>query len=59
MRDSAEFWDERADKYSKKPVRDMENYNKTLVPTGFEPLDLPVRRPLGWAFRRRTTTRRS
>jgi ubiquinone/menaquinone biosynthesis C-methylase UbiE len=30
MRDSAEFWDKRADKYSKKPVKDMENYNKTL-----------------------------
>jgi ubiquinone/menaquinone biosynthesis C-methylase UbiE len=30
MRDSAEFWDKLADKYSKKPVKDMENYNKTL-----------------------------
>jgi 2-polyprenyl-3-methyl-5-hydroxy-6-metoxy-1,4-benzoquinol methylase len=27
---SARFWDERADKYSKKPVKDTENYNKTL-----------------------------
>jgi len=30
MRDSAEFWDKLADKYSKKPVKDMESYNKTL-----------------------------
>jgi ubiquinone/menaquinone biosynthesis C-methylase UbiE len=30
MRDSAAFWDKLADKYSKKPVKDMENYNKTL-----------------------------
>jgi ubiquinone/menaquinone biosynthesis C-methylase UbiE len=30
MRNSAEFWDKLADKYSKKPVKDMENYNKTL-----------------------------
>jgi ubiquinone/menaquinone biosynthesis C-methylase UbiE len=30
MADSAEFWDKRADKYSKKPVKDTENYNKTL-----------------------------
>jgi len=30
MRDSAEFWDKLADKYSKKPVKDMENYDKTL-----------------------------
>lgn len=30
MADSARFWDERADKYSKKPVKDMENYTKTL-----------------------------
>jgi 2-polyprenyl-3-methyl-5-hydroxy-6-metoxy-1,4-benzoquinol methylase len=30
MRDSAEFWDKRADRYSKKPVKDMESYNKTL-----------------------------
>ena len=30
MRDSAEFWDKLADKYSKKPIKDMENYNKTL-----------------------------
>jgi ubiquinone/menaquinone biosynthesis C-methylase UbiE len=30
MRDSAEFWDKFADRYSKKPVKDMENYNKTL-----------------------------
>ena len=30
MRDSARFWDKLADKYSKKPVKDMGNYNKTL-----------------------------
>ena len=30
MRGSAEFWDKLADKYSKKPVKDIENYNKTL-----------------------------
>jgi ubiquinone/menaquinone biosynthesis C-methylase UbiE len=30
MRDSAEFWNKLADKYSKKPVKDMENYDKTL-----------------------------
>ena len=30
MADSAEFWDKAADKYSKKPVKDMENYRKTL-----------------------------
>ena len=30
MRDSARFWDKLADKYSEKPVKDMENYNKTL-----------------------------
>ena len=30
MRDSAEFWDKHADKYSKKSVKDMENYDKTL-----------------------------
>jgi ubiquinone/menaquinone biosynthesis C-methylase UbiE len=30
MRDSAKFWDKLADKYSKKPVKDMDNYNKTL-----------------------------
>jgi ubiquinone/menaquinone biosynthesis C-methylase UbiE len=30
MRDSAEFWDKLADRYSKKPVKDMENYNKSL-----------------------------
>jgi len=30
MRDSAKFWDKLADKYSKKPVKDTENYNKTL-----------------------------
>ena len=30
MADSAGFWDERADKYSKKPVKDTESYNKTL-----------------------------
>jgi ubiquinone/menaquinone biosynthesis C-methylase UbiE len=30
MTDAARFWDKRADKYSKKPVKDVENYNKTL-----------------------------
>ena len=30
MADPAEFWDKAADKYSKKPVKDMENYRKTL-----------------------------
>ncbi|MBW2723105.1 MAG: hypothetical protein JRE71_01845 [Deltaproteobacteria bacterium] len=30
MRDPAEFWDKLADKYSSSPVKDMENYNKTL-----------------------------
>ena len=30
VRDSAEFWDKLADKYSKKPVKDLESYNKTL-----------------------------
>ena len=30
MRDSAKFWDKLADKYSKKPVKDTENYTKTL-----------------------------
>jgi 2-polyprenyl-3-methyl-5-hydroxy-6-metoxy-1,4-benzoquinol methylase len=30
MSDSARFWDKRADKYSQKPVQDMENYEKTL-----------------------------
>ena len=30
MPDAARFWDKLADKYSKKPVKDMENYNKTL-----------------------------
>ena len=30
MPDPARFWDKIADKYSKKPVKDMENYNKTL-----------------------------
>ena len=30
MRDPARFWDKLADKYSKKPVKDMESYNKTL-----------------------------
>jgi ubiquinone/menaquinone biosynthesis C-methylase UbiE len=30
MRDSAEFWDKLADKYSKKPVKDLDTYNKTL-----------------------------
>jgi len=30
MSDAARFWDKRAAKYSKKPVKDMENYNKTL-----------------------------
>ena len=30
MPDSAEFWDKRADKYSKSPVKDTESYEKTL-----------------------------
>ena len=30
MADPAEFWDKAADKDSKKPVKDMENYRKTL-----------------------------
>ncbi len=30
MPDAAAFWDKLADKYSKKPVKDMENYNRTL-----------------------------
>ncbi len=30
MPDAATFWDKVADKYSKKPVKDMENYNRTL-----------------------------
>ncbi len=30
MRDPAEFWNKGADKYSKRPVKDMENYTKTL-----------------------------
>jgi ubiquinone/menaquinone biosynthesis C-methylase UbiE len=30
MRDSSEFWDKFADRYSKQPVKDMESYNKTL-----------------------------
>ncbi len=30
MPDAATFWDKLADKYSKKPVKDTENYNKTL-----------------------------
>jgi ubiquinone/menaquinone biosynthesis C-methylase UbiE len=30
MRDPAEFWDKLADRYSKKPVKDVENYNRTL-----------------------------
>ena len=30
MPDVATFWDKVADKYSKKPVKDMENYNRTL-----------------------------
>jgi ubiquinone/menaquinone biosynthesis C-methylase UbiE len=30
MRGYAEFWNKRADKYSKKRIKDMENYNKTL-----------------------------
>jgi ubiquinone/menaquinone biosynthesis C-methylase UbiE len=30
MRDSAAFWDKHADRYSKKPVKDQENYDKTL-----------------------------
>jgi ubiquinone/menaquinone biosynthesis C-methylase UbiE len=30
MGGSAEFWDKLADRYSKKPVKDMESYNKTL-----------------------------
>jgi ubiquinone/menaquinone biosynthesis C-methylase UbiE len=30
MADPAEFWDKAADKYSKKPVKNMENYRKTL-----------------------------
>ena len=28
--DSAKFWDKRADKYSKSPVKDQENYDRTL-----------------------------
>jgi ubiquinone/menaquinone biosynthesis C-methylase UbiE len=28
--DSARFWDKRADRYSKRPVKDRENYDKTL-----------------------------
>ncbi len=30
MPDRARFWDKRADRYSRRPVRDMENYNRTL-----------------------------
>lgn len=30
MPDSARFWDKRADKYSKSPVKDQENYDRTL-----------------------------
>ncbi len=30
MPDAATFWDKHADKYSKKPVKDMESYNRTL-----------------------------
>jgi ubiquinone/menaquinone biosynthesis C-methylase UbiE len=30
MRDAAKFWDRLANWYSKKPVKDMESYNKTL-----------------------------
>jgi ubiquinone/menaquinone biosynthesis C-methylase UbiE len=30
MDDSAEFWNKRADKYSKSPVKDMASYNETL-----------------------------
>jgi len=30
MRGPAEFWDKAADKYSKKPVKDMASYDKTL-----------------------------
>jgi ubiquinone/menaquinone biosynthesis C-methylase UbiE len=30
MRGPAEFWDKTADKYSKKPVKDMASYEKTL-----------------------------
>ncbi len=26
----AAFWDKLADKYARKPVKDMENYNRTL-----------------------------
>jgi ubiquinone/menaquinone biosynthesis C-methylase UbiE len=30
MRDSAEFWDKRADRYSQRPVKDLESYDRTL-----------------------------
>jgi ubiquinone/menaquinone biosynthesis C-methylase UbiE len=30
MGESAGFWDKRADKYAKQPIKDMENYEKTL-----------------------------
>jgi ubiquinone/menaquinone biosynthesis C-methylase UbiE len=30
MPDSTRFWDKRADKYSKQPIKDTENYDKTL-----------------------------
>jgi ubiquinone/menaquinone biosynthesis C-methylase UbiE len=30
MADPARFWDRRADGYSKRPIKDMESYEKTL-----------------------------
>ncbi len=31
--DAAKFWDKRADKYAKQPIRDLENYERTLERT--------------------------